>query len=120
MSAEEKRGSDRIVPMVSDEEMVVIEVGESRSLAKMMDLSDSGTLLYLLAETDTIPFDTLCRLSLYHSGKVFTASATVARTNGRLVAFRFSAIDYGTAANLQAKLIRMEVEWTRLQGLLLE
>ena len=80
MSAEEKRGSDRIVPMVSDEEMVVIEVGETRSLAKMMDLSDSGTLVYLLAETDSVPADTLCRLSLYHKGKVFTTSATVART----------------------------------------
>jgi hypothetical protein len=119
MSAENKRGSDRIVPMVSDEEMVVIEAGEKRSLAKMMDLSDSGTLVYLLAESDeTIPANTLCRLSLYHSGKVFTASATVARTNGRLVAFRFKSLDYGTSANLQAKLIRMEVEWTRLQGLL--
>jgi hypothetical protein len=37
---------------------------------------------------------------------------------GRLVAFRFRGIDYGTSANLQAKLIRMEVEWVRLQGLL--
>jgi hypothetical protein len=119
MSAEEKRGSDRIVPMVSDEEMVVVECGESRYLAKMMDLSDSGTLVYLLADTDvSIPFDTLCRLSLYHNGKILTTSATVARTNGRLVAFRFRGIDYGTSANLQAKLIRMEVEWIRLQGLL--
>jgi len=119
MSAEEKRGSDRVVPMVSDEEMVVIEMGEHRFLAKMIDLSDSGTLVYLLADAEPpIPFDTLCQLSLYHSGKIFTAPATVARTSGRLVAFRFRGIDYGTSANLQAKLIRMEVEWTRLQGLL--
>jgi hypothetical protein len=119
MSAEEKRGSDRVVPMVSDEEMVVIECGASRYLAKMMDLSDGGTLVYLLADTEeTIPFDTRCRLSLYHNGKVFTASATVARTNGRLLAFRFRGLDHGTSATLQAKLIRMEVEWLRLQGLL--
>ena len=105
--------------MVSDEEMVVIEVGEQRYLAKMMDLSDSGTLLYLLADKEeAIPSDTLCQLSLYHSGKVFAVSAVVARSNGRLVAFRFRGIDYGTSANLQAKLIRMEVEWTRLQALL--
>jgi hypothetical protein len=119
MSAEEKRGSDRVVPMVSDEEMVVIECGASRYLAKMMDLSDGGTLVYLLADLhETIPLDTLCSLSLYYNGRIFTASATVARTNGRLVAFRFRGIDRGTAANLQAKLIRMEVEWLRLQGLL--
>jgi hypothetical protein len=119
MSSNEKRGSDRVVPMVSDEEMVVIEIGDRRYLAKMMDLSDSGTLVYLLADDEPlIPADTLAQLSLYHSGKVFTASATVARTIGRLVAFRFRGIDYGTSANLQAKLIRMEVEWTRLQGLL--
>jgi hypothetical protein len=119
MSGNEKRNSDRVVPMVSDEEMVVVEVGEQRLLAKMMDLSDSGTLLYLLADNESpISAETVCRLSLYHSGKVFTVSATVARTNGRLLAFRFHKVDYGTSANLQAKLIRMEVEWTRLQALL--
>ena len=119
MSENEKRGSDRVVPMVSDEEMVVVEWAQKRWLAKMMDLSDSGTLVYLLSDNeDAVPADTLCELSLYHSGKVFTVSATVARANGRLLAFRFRAVDYGTSANLQAKLIRMEVEWTRLHALL--
>jgi hypothetical protein len=105
--------------MVSDEEMVVIEMGEQRHLAKMMDLSDNGTLVYLLADVEEAIFPgTLCRLSIYHSGKIFIVSAAVIRTNGRLVAFRFQRNDYGTSATLQAKLIRMEVEWTRLKGLL--
>jgi hypothetical protein len=119
MDTEEKRTSDRVVPMVADEEMVVIEMGENRRLAKMMDLSDSGTLVYLLADLEEAIFPgTLCNLSLYLSGRIFTVSATVIRTNGRLVAFRFQGIDYVTSTKLQAKLIRMEVEWTRLKGLL--
>lgn len=119
MSTEEKRASGRVVPMVSDEEMVVIERGEQRHLAKMMDLSDSGTLLYLLADAEQpFPTEALCRLSLYHSGKIFTVSAVITRTSGRLLALRFQGIDYGTSANLQAKLVRMEVEWTRLKELL--
>jgi hypothetical protein len=56
MNTKEKRTSDRVVPMVSDEEMIVIEMGEQRHLAKMMDLSDNGTLVYLLADVEEAIF----------------------------------------------------------------
>jgi hypothetical protein len=119
MSGSEKRNSERVVPMVSDEEMVVVEVGEHRLLAKMMDLSDGGTLLYLLTDAENaVPPSGTYRLSLYHNGTVFAVSATIARTTGRLIAFRFKTVDPSTSSTLQAKLIRMEVEWTRLQALL--
>ncbi len=117
MSSDEKRASDRVIPMVSDEEMVVVETGRQRHLAKMMDLSDTGTLVYTLSDFEHAP-DAECRLSLYHNGKVITVYAGVIRGNGRLVAFRFRNVDYRSATELQAKLIRMEVEWTRLKGLL--
>jgi len=119
MSTDEKRGSERIIPMVSDEEMVVIEAGDQRYLSKMMDLSESGSLVYLLADADNaLVAGAVCRLSLYHHGRVFGVVAHVARANGRLIAFRFKSVDYGTSTDLQTKLIRMEVEWNRLKGLL--
>jgi hypothetical protein len=116
---DEKRQSDRVLPMVSDEEMVVIHVEGKRILAKVIDLSDSGTLVYSLEELrDTLENNSLYRLSLYHQGKIFTVAATMARATGRLVAFRFRIIDPDASADLQAKLIRMEVEWSRIQRLI--
>ena len=103
--------------MVSDEEMVVIEIGASRKLAKLMDLSETGTLVYLLDES-ILTIDQDCTLSLYNLGRVFSLTAKTARQTGRLAAFRFTPFDSDPSGNLQSKLIRMEVEWTRLQSLI--
>ena len=103
--------------MVTDEEMVVVESGDRQILAKMMDLSETGTLVYLLLDTDSDPeIDGKCVLSLYHEGNVFNMGAVVARKSGRLVGFRFMPVA-GESTYLQAKLIPMEVEWTRLRSL---
>ena len=113
-----RRASERVVPMVLDEEMVVIEYGNQRFLSKMMDLSEGGTLLYILTESPPEFIQgSACQLSLYHKGKVFSISSAVTRTNGRLLAFQFSWVGPDAMAQLQAKLIRMEVEWNRLQAL---
>ena len=116
MSAD-KRKSDRLIPMVTDEEMVVVECDGRHVLAKMMDLSETGTLLYLLLDSGVDPgISGQCELSLYHEGNVFNLTALLARQTGRLIGFQFlpGAED---SPHLQAKLIRMEVEWNRLRSL---
>ena len=119
LMSEEKLLSERVIPMVSDEEMVVVEAGGQRMLAKMMDLSESGTFVYLLGDSpERLSSDDPATLSLYHQGKVFAVRATVARISGRLVAFRFHGVDSEASNDLQTKLIRMEVEWMRLQRLI--
>ena len=113
----DKRSSERVIPMVTDEEMVVVESGGRHALAKMMDLSETGTLVYILLDSDVdLEMSGHCELSLYHQGKVFSVVAVVARKSGRLIAFHFlpGAED---SSYLQAKLIRMEVEWNRLKSL---
>jgi hypothetical protein len=118
MSSDSKRASERVIPMVSDEEMVVIDSGSRRFLSKMMDLSDGGSLVYLLTEDEAGPAaDLPCELSLYHRGDVFSVTARIVRANGRLLAFQFTDVPDATKPQLQAKLIRMEVEWNRLQQL---
>lgn len=103
--------------MVSDEEMVVIEMGEVRKLAKLMDLSESGTLVYLLDESN-LAADAECMLLLYNQGDVFSVTAKMLRQKGRLAAFRFTPVGSTPSTSLQSKLIRMEVEWNRLQSLI--
>ena len=113
MSGQENRRSERAIPFLSDDEVVVIH-GKTNVLSKMMDLSESGTLVYLLAEGEPSGSITL---SICHQGKVFEIPATVARKNGRLVAFEFANPSPEAMHEVKSKLIRMEVDWMRLSGL---
>jgi hypothetical protein len=115
MSGQDKRRSDRVIPFVSDEEVIVIHLeGSKNVLAKMMDLSEVGTLVYLLDEADV---SGSAELSVYHQGKVCRVPATIIRKNGRLVAFEFASPSVESIREIQSKLIRMEVEWMRLSRL---
>lgn len=114
--SQNKRRSDRVIPFVSDEEVVVIRQGDAEPLvAKLMDLSEVGTLLYVLSDKDlNEAAGSPCALNIYHQGKVFEIPATIARKNGRLIAFDFEHPSSDVLRDVQTKLIRMEVEWMRL------
>ena len=112
MSGHDKRRSERVIPFVSDEEVIVIhQEGRKNVLAKMMDLSEVGTLVYLLEDTD---LSGSAELSFYDQGKVFRVPASSIRKNGRLIAFEFVNPPIDVVREIQSKLIRMEVEWMRL------
>jgi hypothetical protein len=116
MAGENKRRSERVVPFVSDEEVVVIRTeGKPPVLAKMLDLSESGTLLYILSEADTAAVvGPATNLAVYHQGKIFEVPATIARGDGRMIAFHFANPSHEILRDIQSKLIRMEIEWMRL------
>jgi hypothetical protein len=115
MSAENKRKSERVVPFVSDEEVVVIRSdGNAPVLAKMMDLSETGTLVYVLAEGELADAVTPYSLAVFHQGKVFEIPASIARRDGRMIAFHFANPSADVLRDVQGKLIRMEIEWMRL------
>jgi hypothetical protein len=112
MSGQDKRRSARVIAFVSDEEVIVVhQEGRKNILAKMMDLSEVGTLAYLL---DDVEIAGSAELSVYHKGKVFRVTATVIRKNGRLVGFEFANPSVESIREIQSKLIHMEVEWMRL------
>ena len=114
--SENKRQSERVIPFVSDEEVVVIRAeGIAPLLAKMMDLSETGTLVYVLNDGEvSLEAGSLNNLAVYHQGKVFEVPATIARKNGRMIAFHFVDPSADVLRDLQGKLIRMEIEWMRL------
>ena|SRR5579884_2865506 len=112
MSDAEKRRSERAIPFVSDEEVVVVhQAGGPNVLAKLLDLSEHGTLLYLLEDAN--PSGSVA-LSIYHQGNVFQVRASAIRVNNRLAAFEFTNLSAAELREIQAKLIRMEVEWMRI------
>ena len=96
--------------------MVVIRSeGTVPVLAKMMDLSDTGTLVYVLADGEvTDGLGAARNLAIYHQGKVFEIPATIARKEGRMIAFNFANPSAEVLRDVQGKLIRMEIEWMRL------
>ena len=116
MTRDHKRRSERVIPFVSEEEVVVIRSeGKSPVLAKMMDLSETGTLVYLLADEDlSNTAGATSNLAVYHQGKVFEIPAIVARKDGRMIAFHFANPPQEVLRDVQSKLIRMEIEWMRL------
>jgi hypothetical protein len=117
MTKEEKRRSDRVIPAVSEEEVVLVDIGDGGKpvLAKMLDFSEVGTLVYLLVNSELQPpVGGSCILTMYDQGHIFTVPSHVARKGGRLIGFDFGEISELTLHNIQSKLIRMEVEWLRL------
>ncbi len=116
MTRENKRRSDRVIPFVSDEEVVVVRSeGNSPALAKMMDLSETGTLVYLLNDGDfSSGVGATSSLAIYHQGKIFEIPAIIARKDGRMIAFQFKNPPEEVLRDVQGKLIRMEIEWMRL------
>src|SRR5689334_18628061 len=104
--AEDKRRSERVIPFVSDEEVVLVHVEENLALlAKMLDLSDVGTLVYLLVDTPGPPVGASCALSIYNSGKVIEVTSKVVRSSGRLCAFQFDEMQDEAVQSIAAKLI---------------
>jgi hypothetical protein len=116
MTRDHKRRSERVIPFVSDEEVIVIRSeGKSSMLAKMMDLSETGTLVYLLGDAEfSDGVGAASSLAIYHQGKIFEVPAIIARKDGRMIAFQFANPPEDVLRDVQGKLIRMEIEWMRL------
>ena len=116
-SGEKQRRSERTIPFVSGEEMVLISAGCHHSIiAKMLDLSEDGTLVYLNEDAPILdPAETQCRLTLYHAGKVFEVDSKVARKSRRLIGFEFINVPSGVVNDLRSKIIHMS-DWMRVKG----
>jgi hypothetical protein len=118
MAGEEKRRSERVIPVVNDEEVVLIHVGQQQALGKMLDLSEGGTLVYLFRVDDDVSVDVgqTFDLTLYHRDNIFHVPARIARRSGsgRLLGIEFVSPDEEALRLIGEKLIRMEVEWLRL------
>ena len=118
MAGENKRRSERVIPVVNDDEAVVIRFGQQHALGKMLDLSEGGTLVYLFLVDHEVAFEEqgACTLTLSHRNKVFDVPSKICRVAGRLLGFEFVEPGEEALHLLSEKLIRMEGEWMRISG----
>ena len=111
------RRSERTIPFVSGEEMVLISVGSDRSfIGKMLDLSEDGTLVYLSDESDMPDAAEMpCALTLYNQGQVFQIESKIARRSSRLIGFEFVNPSPNVLKRIQVKISQMP-DWLRVKG----
>ncbi len=111
---QKQRRSERTIPFLSGEEVVLIGSPCHRlMIAKMLDLSEDGTLVYLSDDTDSPDaIGTDCKLTLYHRGEVFEIDSKVARRARRLVGFEFINPSPAVASRIRAKIVQM-ADWMK-------
>lgn len=111
-----QRRSERTIPFVSGEEMVLISIGcQPTMIGKMLDLSEDGTFVYLSEESDSLDAtDTGCTLTLYHQGEVFQLESKIARRSRRLIGFEFVNPPSTVVNRIRTKITQM-ADWRRLK-----
>ncbi len=112
---DEKRRSERIVPIGSNEDVVVLHVGDKQHLAKILDLSDGGACVYLVEPGVGIEQDDSFRMSLYHKQKIEDIEVTACRKTGQVIGLEFQGLSDTAEEHVRAKIIRLEVEWMRMK-----
>jgi hypothetical protein len=111
-----QRRSERTIPFLSGEEMVLISIGcQPTIIAKMLDLSEDGTFVYLSEESDILDaMDKECTLTLYHHGEVFELESKIARRSRRLIGFEFVNPPSTVVNRIRTKITQM-ADWKRLK-----
>ena len=111
-TAGERRTASRVAPLTSDDETVMLHVGDYDAPAKLVDLSETGMLVYLVEwligyHCESSVGDT-CHLSMYNEGAVFQSRGKVVRRMGNLIGLEFVDLTPETAGKIQAKLQRLK------------
>ena len=94
--------------------MVLISIGTHRPMiAKLLDLSEDGTLVYLSEESDILDsLGTDCMLTFYDDGNVFELASKIARRSSRLAGFEFVNPKPTALKRIRVKIIQM-ADWVR-------
>ena len=115
-TVEDKRRSARIVPIGSNEDVVVLRINDEQHLAKILDLSDGGTCVYTVESGVPLDVgDTFDDVALSRTGKSKNIDVKVSRVNGQVAGLEFISPSPEAIQHIQAKIIRLEVEWMRLK-----
>ena len=94
--------------------MVLIGIGsQSPLIAKLLDLSEDGTLVYLSEKSEILhTVDTECTLTFYHDGAVFRVESKIARISRRLIGFEFVNPPSTVVKRVRAKIVQM-ADWVK-------
>ena len=110
---DEKRRSARIFPIGGNEDVVILNIGDTQRLAKILDISDGGVCVELVEPGATIELDDSFRMSLYHNQQITDIEVKVCRKTGAEIGLEFKGLSDQAEEQVRAKAIRLAVEWVR-------
>jgi PilZ domain len=110
MDDNERRQFRRVFPLVPEEDVVLFSVGgNSHFVAKLLDLSRGGALIYAAHPSVSVEVGSQYKLYFQSRGGMFNVEATLMRKETQFLAFRFINLTPLDLAEIRGKLARMEM-----------
>jgi hypothetical protein len=115
MSANEKRQFRRVFSLVPEEDVVLFSMnGSSHFVAKLLDLSRGGVLIYTADPTLSAEVGSHHKLYFQSRGGMFHVESILTRKEDRFFAFQFVNLTPLDTAEIRSKLARMEMMAARM------
>ena len=114
---DERRRHRRVFSLIPEEDVVLFSSnGRSHFVAKLLDLSGGGALIYTADPTVSGDAGTVYKLYFQSRGAMFHVEGTLVRRDMQLFAFQFVNITPLDLAEIRGKLARMEILAARIRG----
>ena len=112
---EEKRRHRRVFSLVPEEDVVLFSTsGRSHFVAKLLDLSRGGALIYSADPSVAAEVGGRYKLYFQSRGAMFHLEGTLVRREMQFFAFQFQNVTPLDLAEIRSKLARMEILAARL------
>ena len=115
MNFTERRKFRRVFSLVPEEDVVLFSVnGQSHFVAKLLDLSRGGVLIYTADPSVAADIGSQYKLYFQSRGGMFHLEATLVRKELQFFAFQFVNLTPLDLAEIRGKLARMEIMAARV------
>ena len=111
----ERRQFRRVFSLVPEEDVVLFSMnGQSHFMAKLLDLSRGGALIYTVDPCVAADVQSRYKLYFQNRGAMFHLEAELVRRDTQLFAFRFVNVTPLDVVEIRRKLARMEILAARM------
>ena len=115
VNVSERRQFRRVFSLVPEEDVVLFSMnGQSHFVAKLLDLSRGGALIYTADPTVGADAGSHYKLYFQNRGSMFHLEAVLTRKEMQFFAFQFVNLTPLDVAEIRGKLARMEIMAARL------
>jgi len=115
VNVSERRQFRRVFSLVPEEDVVLFSMnGSSHFVAKLLDLSRGGALIYTADPSVSAEAGSQYKLYFQSRGAMFHVEATLTRKDTQFFAFRFLNLTPLDTAEIRGKLARMEMMAARM------
>jgi hypothetical protein len=113
--SEERRRHRRVFSLVPEEDIVLFNTnGQSHFVAKLLDLSRGGALIYTADPSVSAEPGGRYKLYFQSCGAMFHLEGTLARRELQFFAFQFVNVTPLDLAEIRSKMARMEIQAARM------